>query len=269
MIDLHSHILPGIDDGAPDWNQTLQMAKIAAEDGIRAMVCTPHCISGFFENRRAPIIASVEQFRTKLSEAGIPLDVYPGAELRLDLDLGDRIESGEILSLNDTGRYALIELPPEVLPPHLENTFWDLQSRGITPILAHPERHPMLMHNPAPLYSWVESGVLTQITAASLMGRFGSRVRNFSVDLIEHRLAHILATDSHGPLARTPRLSSAFMEARAILGESLALEMIQSIPQLVLEGNPVSTCRPIPFRGRTQGRSFLGRLSSLFGGSFS
>jgi protein-tyrosine phosphatase len=269
MIDLHSHILPGMDDGAPDWDHSLQMARMAVDDGIRAMVCTPHCISGFFENGRTRVIAAVETLRQKLGEAGIPLEVYPGAELRLDLDLGERIESGEILSLNDQGRYALIELPPEMLPPHLENTFWDFHSRGVTPIIAHPERHPMLMHDPEPLYRWVELGALTQITAASLMGRFGSRVRKFSVKLMEHRLAHILATDCHSPHARTPHLSSACMEARAILGETLAMEMIQTVPRSIVEGRPVSADRPIPFRGGTKRRSFLGRLSSLFGESFS
>ncbi|MCU0574176.1 MAG: hypothetical protein MUF52_15120 [Syntrophobacteraceae bacterium] len=267
MIDLHSHILPGMDDGAPDWNHALEMARMAAADGIRAMVCTPHCVAGIFENRREAVLEAVEQLRTRLGDARIPLEVHAGSELRMDPDLGERIESGQFLTLNDTGRYALIELPPEMIPPHLENVFWDLGSRGVTPIIAHPERHPRLMHDPEPLYRWVESGALTQITAASLTGRFGSRVRRFSVRLLEHRLAHILATDSHGPHARTPNLSSAYMEARAILGETAAMEMIESIPRQVLEGKLASLPRPIPFRERARRRSFFGRLSSLFCGT--
>lgn len=268
MIDLHSHILPGMDDGAIHWDQSLQMARMAVEDGIKAIVCTPHCIPGLFDNTRTHVLEAVDRFRTKLGEANIPLEVYPGSELRLELDLGDRIESGEILTMNDTGRYALIELPPEMLPPHLDNYFWDLQSRGITPIIAHPERHPVLMRKAEPLWRWVDMGVLTQITAASLTGRFGSAVRKFSVHLVKHRVAHVLATDAHGPKARTPKLTHAYMEVRALLGEERAVEMIQGIPRLILDGEPVSISRPIPLEDRAGEASGLKRLFSFFRRSY-
>ncbi|MCU0589432.1 MAG: hypothetical protein MUF52_14925 [Syntrophobacteraceae bacterium] len=265
MIDLHSHILPGIDDGAPDWSHTLSMAATAVEDGIRALVCTPHCIPGCFDNRRTPILDAVDQLRERLMEAGIPLQVYPGSELRLDRRIGDSIESGQIMTLNDTGRYALIELPPQMLPPHLETFFWDLISRGVTPVIAHPERHPVLIHDPEPLCHWVEMGVLTQITAASLMGRFGSMVRRFSIELMEHGLTHILATDSHGPQVRAPRLSSAYMEARAILGEARAMDMIQTIPQQILKGKPTATTAPLCLTRRARNRSIFDLLTSWLG----
>jgi protein-tyrosine phosphatase len=264
MFDLHNHCLPGLDDGARDWEECLAMARIAVEDGIEGVVCTPHWVRGSFENNRNGTLAAVTALKEKLEASKIPLKVYPGAEIRLDLDLHTAIGSGEILTVNDTGRFALIELMPEILPRNIDNLFWDLQMQRIRPIISHPERNLVLLREPERLYRWTEMGILTQVTAASLMGDFGSMVQEFTVMLLEHCMAHIIATDSHGLRMRSPRLTPAFNEAANIVGQEMAHQMVCEMPRRIIRGDPVSAPDPIPLKTKTSGKSFWKRSFSFF-----
>lgn len=250
MYDLHGHYLPGLDDGARDWNEALAMARVAAEDGLRGIVCTPHWVRGCFENGRKAVLEAVGEFKARLRAEQIPLEVFPGSELRLDYELVDRVESKEILTINDTGRYVLVELPPEVLPRDLERFFWNLQVQGLTVILGHPERHPALLRDPARLVDWIGMGLLMQITAASLLGGFGKTVQGFSAQMLKHRLVHIISSDAHGIRVRTPRLSSAFLEAKRIVGEDLARRMVCDFPKRIIEGRAVTPFEPVPLDDR-------------------
>jgi protein-tyrosine phosphatase len=148
MIDLHNHILPGLDDGADNWPKSIAMARIAYEDGITGIVCTPHWIPGKYENKRADIITVVEEFKKHLVEQEIPLSIYPGAELRLDIRLTEKIASGELMTVNNNGIYVLIELPEESIPDNLEDFLWHLALKNIKPIISHVERYPLLHKNP-------------------------------------------------------------------------------------------------------------------------
>ena len=264
MFDLHNHCLPGLDDGARDWEETLAMARVAVEDGIEGVVCTPHWARGSFENNRQGTLAAVATFKEKLEALAIPLKVYPGAEIRLDFDVSAAIESGEILTVNDNERFVLIELLPEILPRNLENLFWDLQVQRIRPILSHPERNPALLRDPGRLYKWAEMGILSQVTAASLLGSFGEEVREFTVMLLEHRMAHVIATDSHGLGVRSPRLSPGYEEAARIVGHETALLMVSETPRRIIEGEPVFAPDPLPLEIRTSKSSFWKRSFSFF-----
>jgi protein-tyrosine phosphatase len=264
MFDLHNHCLPGLDDGARDWEESLAMARIAVEDGIEGVVCTPHWARGSFENRRDGTLAAVAAFKEKLAAHKIPLEVYPGAEIRLDFDVLAAIESGEILTVNDNGRFVLIELLPEILPPKLEDVFWSLQVQGTRPIISHPERNPALLRDPARLFRWVEMGALTQVTAASLLGSFGEEVRRFTVMLLKHHMAHIIATDSHGLGVRSPRLSTGYEEAARIVGHEAALQMVRETPQRVIAGQTVVVPDPAPLDVETSRPSFWRKSFSFF-----
>jgi protein-tyrosine phosphatase len=264
MFDLHNHCLPGLDDGARDWEETLDMARIAVEDGIEGVVCTPHWVRGSYENDRNGTLAAVTVLREKLQANKIPLKVYPGAEIRLDLDLHAAIGAGEILTVNDNGRFVLIELMTEVLPRNIDNFFWDLQMQRIVPIISHPERNLVLIREPERLYKWTEMGILSQVTAASLMGEFGPMVKEFTVMLIEHHLAHIIATDSHGRGMRSPRLSPAFNEAANIVGKEMAYQMVCEIPRHIIQGNSISYPDPVPLTSGTSGKSLWKRSFSFF-----
>lgn len=263
MFDLHNHMLPGLDDGALDWNQSLQMARIAVEDGIEGIVCTPHWVLGYFENTGQRVLDAVETLREKLHENGIPLEVYPGLELRLDQDIPRKIREGTLLTINGTGRYALIELPEEVVPQHLRNFFWELQSENITPIIGHPERNRMLMHQPTRLQKWVEMGVLVQITAASLLGKFGSDFRKFSLSLLKHRMVHVVATDAHGTNSRTPRLSEALRELEKVVGKPMARQLVYDNPKGIIAGEPLTLYDPIPFKSRSPRKPFWKKVFSF------
>ncbi len=250
MIDTHSHILPGLDDGSQNLEQAIAMARIAVGDGIREVICTPHWTRGTFENSRQSILDTLRDFRENLHRLGIPLSVHPGAELRIDFQIADKIREGEILTLNDSGRFALIELPAEFVPPGTEHFFYMLQVAGISPIAAHPERNPSLIKDPMRIYRWIESGVLTQVTSRSLLGKFGEAVRKLCVLMIEHRMVHLMATDAHHPANRAPRLSEGRKELELIGGKTMADRIVTGNPQAILQADNPITLDPIPLKKR-------------------
>jgi protein-tyrosine phosphatase len=261
MIDLHSHILPGLDDGARDLERSLDMARASVADGVTDMVCTPHWVPGKYENTRAAILAACAELRDRLAEARIPLTLWPGAELHVDTGIPERIRSGELLTLVDGGKYVLIELPEESLPSNLEDFFWALQLDGIKPILSHVERNPVLQRDPMRLFRWVEMGILAQITAASLVQEFSEEILDFSQELIEHRLVHILVSDAHGLKRRSPKLSAARDVVASIAGESAARRMTEDIPRRILEGKFVEPDDPLPYRSAKHGlRAYFDRF---------
>lgn len=245
MIDLHNHMLPGIDDGARDWEQSLEMAWMALEDGIEGVVCTPHWGDGMYDSSRSTVMRVFQVFREQLEERRIPLRVYPGAELHYSHEIPRRIWDETALTLNDTGRYALIELPHESVPDHTERLFGNLLYQKVTPVISHPERNAGFIRNPRRLLRLIEMGAIAQATASSLLGRFGDEIHRFTVFLMEHRMVYVLATDAHGTRARPPQLAAAFREAESILGTEAARKMVHDIPLKIVRGEPVQTVEPV------------------------
>jgi len=250
MFDLHSHMLPGLDDGAADLRQSLTMARIAVEDGIQGVVCTPHWSATHYKNTRSRVLNGVEKLGQELSNHGIPLAIFAGAELRLDPSLADGIQGGKLITINDTGRFALIELPEVFSPESLEHFFWELQLQGIKPVISHPERNHSFLKNPMALYRLVKAGVLVQLTAASVLGSFGKEVQKFSFLLLKHRMCHVLATDAHETRVRAPKLAEACRVVAQTLGERLAWEMVHEIPKRIIDGMDVDVPEPIPIEPR-------------------
>ena len=247
MIDLHNHILPGIDDGADSWDTSLAMAKTACADGISAIACTPHWIPGKYENSKADIAAKVDEFNKILNTQGIALKAYPGAELRLDRSIIEKIKSGELMTING-GPYALIELPDDSLPDNFEDFLWQMALQNIKPVISHVERHPYLYQHPERIFKWVEMGVLNQVTSASLLGKFSPELRDFAVMLLEHRLVHILVSDSHGLRVRMPILSEGYDFVRRTVGKETADKMVYDIPRDIIAGKEILTDDPVPFK---------------------
>jgi protein-tyrosine phosphatase len=249
MIDTHSHILPGLDDGVEDLEQALSAAQIAVQDGIEGMICTPHWMSGIFENTRDVVVTAVESFQQNLREHDIPLTLYPGAELRINFEMHTKIAQGTLLTLNESS-YALIELPVEIIPPRIEDLFYNLQVEGITPIIAHPERNPGLAKDLGRLYGWIQSGALTQLTAGSLLGKFGGTIRKLCLSLLEHGMVHLIATDCHGPMNRAPRLSKAMRAAEAAVGKTVADRIFYENPLQIINGGTVAPFELLPLGSR-------------------
>jgi protein-tyrosine phosphatase len=167
------------------------MARVALDDGISDILCTPHWVPGKHDNTRTVVLDRVAQARSRLSAAGMDLRLHPGTELRLDISLPARLTAGELLTVNDGGLYALIELPESSLPDSLDTFFWELEMGGFRPIISHVERNAVLRREPERLFRWVEMGYLTQMTAVSVLEDAVPEVHEFSMTLLEHRLIHI------------------------------------------------------------------------------
>ena len=213
------------------------MARAAAADGITQMIATPHVISTSFPNSREQIMAAVISLRKELQQQQIPLEIFPGGEYRLEADLPQRIQQGRVLTLNDSTRYILIELPSSVLPPFFERVMYDIQLQVVTPIIAHPERNQVIMENPLILQSMTERGILAQITATSITGEFGKNIKKSSRQLIKQGSAHFIASDAHYHSGRrSPKLSAARAELKKQFGDELARCFVDENPARVMAG---------------------------------
>jgi protein-tyrosine phosphatase len=261
MIDLHAHILPGLDDGAPDLGEALSMAWLAVEDGIVSLVATPHVTGDHYRTDRTTILSAVEQLNNHLDKYQIPLKILPGAEYRLEPDLPERLARGELLTLNDGGRYLLVELPAAFVPPYTERVLYELQLQGVTPIIAHPERNASFCRRPDLLQALVSRGVPAQVTAGSLTGMFGREAVRMAFYFLECGLAHFVASDAHSSVGRTPVLSPALAEVERRLGVDAARKLVDN-SRRVLEGQaiPLETARKV----RTGRKGFLQALLGKF-----
>ncbi|TRZ36822.1 tyrosine protein phosphatase [Niallia circulans] len=209
MIDIHCHILPGIDDGPSSVEESLLMAREAVKEGIHTIIATPHHRNNRYENIKEEVLKNVIKLNSELTNENIPLTILPGQENRIFGELLEDYQKGEILTLNDTD-YLFIEFPTSSVPRYSERLLYDIQVKGLTPIIVHPERNKELLNNPKILYDIVKNGALTQVTAASIAGYFGKPVQKFSKQLIENNLTHFIASDAHNTNNRSFKLNEAF-----------------------------------------------------------
>jgi protein-tyrosine phosphatase len=243
FIDLHCHLLPGLDDGPAAVEQSLAMAETALAEGIETIVATPHQLGNHAGNSAAAIRLAVGQFQELLDRRGVPLRVLPGADVRIEPDLRGKIRRDEVLTLADRRRHVLLELPHEVYIP-LEPLLAELAAEGMTGILSHPERNRGIMGRPEVLRPLVEHGCLMQLTAESITGGFGSRIGNFAQSLVRQGLVHFIATDAHGIDSRPPLLRKAFEIVVELAGENMAVALFYRNPKAVMEGRAVVAGRP-------------------------
>lgn len=246
MFDLHCHILPGLDDGSVDLQTSLQMARMAAGDGIGTVACTPHIYPGMYENHADGIRAGVALLQVELEQHGIPLMLVEGADVHLAPDLLARIKAGHVPTIAGS-RYLLLEPPHHVAPPHFEDSVFQLLVAGYIPVITHPERLTWIKDNYAIFVRLVNSGAWMQLTAGSLTGRFGSRPRYWAERMLDEGLVHILATDAHDPLRRPPLLAEGREAAARRVGEQAAKDMVLTRPAGVV-GNLHPEILPLPAR---------------------
>jgi protein-tyrosine phosphatase len=235
VIDLHSHILPGIDDGAESVEVSLEMARSAVADGITAIAATPH-VRADYPTAPDEMERLVSSLRARLARSSIPLELLPGGEIALDFLPGLDDDELRRFGLGGNPRYLLLETPYLGWPLGLEDTFFQLQLRGFSLVLAHPERSAEVQENPGLVERLVEHGALVQITAASVDGRLGSAARKTALGLVELGLAHMLASDAHSPSVRQVGLSSA---AEAIGDPALAEWLTEGVPGAILADMPL------------------------------
>jgi protein-tyrosine phosphatase len=242
FVDIHCHLLPGIDDGAQSWEESLAMARMAVADGIGTIICTPHQLGNFGHNHGADIRRLVHDLQAKFDAAQVPLRVLAGADVRIESDMVQRIKAGDVLTLGDRGSHVLLELPHELYLP-LEPVLAELESAKMVGILSHPERNEGILRNPSVLAPLVDAGCLMQITAGSLVGTMGPTCRELSERMLADGLVHFVATDAHSPKSRRPLLRRAFERVAELTDAKTALDLCQTNPQCVADGRAVRAGR--------------------------
>ena len=235
MIDLHSHILPGLDDGSRTVEDARALARRAAEDGVTAIAATPHVRSDY-PTRAEEMERGVSRLREDFLAEGIDVEVLPGGEIDLGMLASLDDDGLRRFTLAQSGRYLLLEFPYTGWPAGLEETVYGLGLRGLLPILAHPERNREVQSKPERLAEAVRMGALVQLTAASLDGRIGSSSQAAANKLLELGLAHVLASDAHTPEIREAGLAAA---AAALQDDDLARFLTVEAPSAIVAGEPV------------------------------
>ncbi|MFS0881679.1 tyrosine-protein phosphatase [Metabacillus niabensis] len=242
MIDIHSHILPGIDDGAQTVEDAINMAKLAVEEGITKIIATPHHQNGKYTNKKVDIIERVSKLNCTLQKENIPLEVLPGQETRIYGEIIEDLDKGDILSLNNTN-YLFIELPSGHIPRYTEQLLFDIQLKGFTPIIVHPERNSGVMENPEKLLDLVKKGALTQVTAGSITGYFGKKIKKLSMQLIEANLTHFISSDAHNITTRSFHIRESIIEVNKEFGNQ-AVYYFQENAELLINGQSIFKQEP-------------------------
>jgi protein-tyrosine phosphatase len=259
MIDIHSHIMPEIDDGARSREEAVKMAEIAAADGIEMMVSTPHMFNGLSHN---PLPKEIQNRVKALQDAvGSTLKIIPGNEVHISHEIAEQARNQRVTRINDRN-YMLVEFPQLTVPLRVEDLFYKLQLQSIYPILVHPERNAQIQSRPSIVAGFVERGVLIQVTAMSVTGEFGPVPKQCSEILLRHNCVHFLATDAHRPDRRPPILSKGRDAAARVIGPERAHKLVHENPLAVVNGEPIDVEPPIPFAPPSgpNKTSFLGRF---------
>ncbi|WP_332748250.1 tyrosine-protein phosphatase [Hydrogenophaga sp.] len=234
MIDLHCHILPGIDDGAKTMDESLQMARIAVADGIHTLACTPHIYPGMYMNDGPGIAHACARLQAELDRHGIALKLVVGADVHLVPGLIEGLKNGRVPTLHGS-RYFLLEPSHTMPPPHLEASVFNLIVAGYTPIITHPERLTWVESHYPVFQQLIAQGAWMQVTAGALTGVFGKRAQYWGERFIGEGHAHLLATDAHSTGRRLPRLSEGLEVARRLVGDREASRLVTERPTAVLK----------------------------------
>jgi protein-tyrosine phosphatase len=246
MIDLHCHVLPGIDDGSRLLEETLDMARTAVKNNIDTIVATPHTLNGFFVNNWENVVSLTATVQKAFDAEDIPVKLYPAMEAQLCPELFDALDKGQAATINDNSRYLLLEFSPFSMPPGSLEFILKLKEQGITPVIAHPERHLILQNDLKQLYDLVMQGALCQLTALSITGYLGSFVQKSAEQMIKAGLAHVIATDAHSNDQRILSLAPAVDMAAEILQDySRAEKMVTTTPAAIIAGEDVEVDDPV------------------------
>jgi protein-tyrosine phosphatase len=259
MIDIHCHPLPGVDDGARSLEMAVTMCHVAAADGITHLVATPHSnyTYTFDPGRNRHLLAQLQE------SVGEQPRLLLGCDFHLSYDnIQHCVEDSKDFTINQTS-YLLVELPDQFIPEHMTRVYYDIHVAGLTPIITHPERNPLIQRKPEVIEEWVSNGCLVQVTAQSYTGGFGSQARKFSERLLDMGLVHFFATDAHDVKRRPPILSRCYRKVAQAKGEEIADLLIRANPEAVIQGLPLP---PQPDWAEVRGgKGKRNWLSSLWG----
>jgi protein-tyrosine phosphatase len=235
MVDIHHHLLPGLDDGSKNLETSLAMAKMAAADGITHIVATPHANSRypFDPARNAELLAELQQ---TLNDDGVAITLGSGCDFHLSYDnLQRAYNEPHYFAINNHG-YLLVELPDYSIPKQLDDSFYELRVAGAEPILTHPERNPVLQKDSSRMEDWLRQGMLVQVTTSSVLGQMGPVAERMAHRMLANRWVHFLATDAHNLKSRPPVMKDAYDVVAKKYGRDYAERICVQNPLAVFEG---------------------------------
>ncbi|MDV2585723.1 tyrosine-protein phosphatase [Levilactobacillus brevis] len=233
MIDLHCHLLPGVDDGSKSMDISLKLATDAVKDGIDYALLTPHHMNGVYLNHKQSVIQQTQEFQVELDRHKIPLKVFPGQEVRINGDLLTALDQDDILFADEGGQYLMLEFPDDDIPNYTSNMIYELMQRGIIPVIVHPERNTKIMKQPDILYDLLNKGCLSQITAGSYVGIFGHKVQKFSKQLIQSGQAYVFASDAHDLPNRKYEMTNAFAKLNHEFGNDYVSRLSENAKKII------------------------------------
>lgn len=246
LVDIHSHILPYIDDGADNWDDALTMLKNAEAEGIVAIVATPHILHNDDFKFESKIISTYKELCQRATDAGLKIKIHLGCEIYASAETS---LAHQIATLNSNGKYFLIEFPLNSIPRFVPDKFFQFIVNDHIPIVAHPERNLGFQTRPNLVYEYVQRGALMQINEGSLRGRYGEMAKLLAFKMIENNLAHFVASDGHKPNSRTVTLAATYRVITEKFGNALADRLFYSNPIKAIKGEPVGTDNPAPIEG--------------------
>lgn len=234
LIDLHAHILPGLDDGAKTFNEAIEIVQKEASEGVKKIVTLCHYEPLDNQPSKNEIYEVFLRLRKYLEEYSIPIEIFPASEAYFESNIVNNFKNGKLLTIADRRKHFFLELPLRTFPQIIYKVIFECKTIGLTPIIPHPERHPELMNNLEKIADLIERGALIQISADSLLGFFGRKIKKTAREIILSGQAHVLASDIHRKLWN-PSLALAYEEARALIGNE-AEKLVKNNPQKIIEG---------------------------------
>lgn len=250
MIDIHAHILPAVDDGSPSLATSIEMLRIAEDNGVREIIATPHIIEIHKALSWSEILIRTQELQQRAQMSGLKIKIHAGAELEMNWDLLALLEQGTTTNAPSYclagSRYLLLELPGSSIPKYADEFLFEVQIRGFIPILAHPERHPLLMDNLLMLGRWRQSGLLVQSNAGSFTGLYGERAKRNVEYLLAEQLVDFVASDAHNVLHRTPAMLKCAHRLTELSGHDAVQSLMYDAPARLVQTSVQQETEPTP-----------------------
>lgn len=264
MVDIHTHIIPELDDGAENMEQALEMARISSEEGVAKMVATPHIFrESYGYDDLAFLPGRIEKLNKVLQSRAIDMEILPGAEVHVSHDLLIRVRKNRQHLMLNEGSYMFVEFPSEHIFPGVPQLLFEIMKEGITAIVAHPERNSVFRRRPGILFDLIQKGALCQANGGSFLGTYGSKVQEAALFFLEHRMVHFVASDCHNTRTLKPCLFDAVQCLRNLVEEDVVEALVRDNPSAVVEDKALPYL-PDPHDPEKKRNSFRIKLPGFF-----
>lgn len=247
MIDIHSHILPGIDDGSKEIEMSIQILKEARQAGVRDIILTPHYIQDYYENTKEKVETLLPKLQAEIEKEQIDINLYPGNEIYITPEMHQLVKEGIVTTLNNS-KYVLFELPMQNHVVYVKDMIFNLLALGYIPVIAHPERYTYVQENPNMLYELIEIGALFQSNIGSVLGAYGKKEKATALLLLKHHMIHFLASDTHRPNTFYPKIEEVFRQLEKQISKTDIQNLLEQNPRKILENGKIEIEEPIPIK---------------------